>query len=79
MDIGRECVRERKGWETQKCRVPEGEIAVFCLPATGAREEEATKRRERGCKGTFFLHSVKTYRSFQLYSTHGQHLTHGPG
>ena len=44
---GREEERER---EREKCRVQEGEIAMFCLPARGAREEEERKRRERGCE-----------------------------
>lgn len=44
--------RERGGRveEREQFGLLEGEVAVFCLPARGAREEEERKRRERGCE-----------------------------
>lgn len=42
--------RERGEGEGEKCRVQDGEIAMLCLPARGAREEKERKRKERGCE-----------------------------
>ena len=61
--------REGEGWE--KCRVQEGEIAMFCLPARGAREEEERKRRERGCEDCRLV--------FPSWSEPDRHLTPSDG
>ena len=33
----------------------QGEVAMFCLPGRGAREEEERKRREKGCEDQWLV------------------------